>query len=110
MTRVTGLSLSRQGQHAPVVPAGRWEKHSHPLSVSHANSAGRQEEIASLREKGIWKSYTAGTVCIHLQLVTWDLENICFATPATQSDFIFKRLFFPPRFPLIKEQNCSQPK
>lgn len=38
--------------------------------------------------------HTTGTVCIHLQLATWDPENISFHASNMQSDFIFKSLLF----------------
>lgn len=38
--------------------------------------------------------HTTGTVSIHLQLATWDPENISFHASNMQSDFIFKPLFF----------------
>lgn len=59
-----------------------------------SSTAEKQQETASFRESRVWMRHTTGTVCIHLQLATWDPENISFHASNTQSDFIFKFLFF----------------
>lgn len=72
-----------------------------------SSTAEKQQETASFRESRVWMRHTTGTVCIHLQLATWDPENISFHASNTQSDFIFKFLFFffSPQFPTIRKQN-----